>query len=622
MDKNTLVGFLLIGAVLIGFSLLSRPSKEEIAQRQRYQDSIQVVAQQEEAKKAEAEAALSSRPADNYALSVDSSSLFYQAAQGEEKYTTLENNLVKLVFTNKGGRVHSATLKEYNDQQKEPLTLFDRNEMLMNFLFFNKQETIETEDYYFQPIMRGDSTLIMRLAANDQSYIDFIYTVRPNDYIVDFTIHATNMRDKLSTSANYVEVEWSQRTRQIEKGFKFEERYSNLTYKFTGADTDYLSETKDVKESIPGRLDWVAFKNQFFSSAFIADQCFEQSELSSTPQREGSGFLKKYSTRMNTFFDPTGKEPTTMHFYFGPNKYKTLKAIDKTFIGDKELELERLVPLGWGFLRWINRWFTIPLFDWLSGWGLNMGIVLLFMTIIVKLLVFPFTYKSYLSSAKMRVLKPQINIISQKYPKQEDAMKKQQETMALYNKYGVSPMGGCLPSILQMPIFFALFMFVPTAIELRQESFLWASDLSTYDALITWGFNIPFIGNHLSLFCLLFSATNILNTMYTMKQQDTGQASVPGMKIMMYAMPIMFIFILNDYASGLNYYYFVSTLTSIITMLVLRRTVSDDKLLAKLEANKNNPKKQKKSGGLMARMEAMQKEQERLMKEKAKQNKR
>ena len=279
-----------------------------------------------------------------------------------------------------------------------------------------------------------------------------------------------------------------------------------------------------------------------------------------------------------------------------------------------------MVPLGWSFLRWINRWFTIPLFDWLSGWGWNMGIVLLIMTIIVKLIVFPFTYKSYLSSAKMRVLKPQIEIINKKYPKQEDAMKKQQETMALYSKYGVSPMGGCLPMILQMPIFFALFMFVPTAIELRQQSFLWASDLSTYDALITWNAHIPFIGNHLSLFCLLFSITNILNTMYTMKQQDTGQ-SMPGMKIMMYAMPVMFIFILNDYASGLNYYYFISALISIIIMIVLKMTVSDEKILAQLEANMKNPKKKKKSG-FMARMEAMQKEQERLAKEREKKNRR
>ena len=540
--------------------------------------------------------------------------------QGKESFTTIENAVVKLTFSNKGGRIYSATLKDYNGQNKEPLVLFNGNDASLNFTFYNKKGAIDTEDLFFTPVNVSDTTVTMRLVADSASYIDFNYALNNDSYLMNFTIQAVNMRNKLSSSINYVDIDWKQRARQIEKGFKFEERYSTLTYKFSGDDTDELSGAKDVKESIPGRLDWIAFKNQFFSSVFIAEQDFEQSELTSVPQREGSGYLKNYSAKMNTFFDPSGKEPTNMLFYFGPNKYKTLTALDKDRIDGKDLELNQLVPLGWSFLRWINRWFTIPLFDWLSGWGWNMGIVLLIMTIIVKLIVFPFTYKSYLSSAKMRVLKPQIEIINKKYPKQEDAMKKQQETMALYSKYGVSPMGGCLPMILQMPIFFALFMFVPTAIELRQQSFLWASDLSTYDALITWNAHIPFIGNHLSLFCLLFSITNILNTMYTMKQQDTGQ-SMPGMKIMMYAMPVMFIFILNDYASGLNYYYFISALISIIIMIVLKKTVSDEKILAQLEANMKNPKKKKKSG-FMARMEAMQKEQERLAKEREKKNRR
>ena len=618
MDKNTLIGFGLIGAVLVGFSILSRPNQEEIAQMKRYQDSIAVV-QQEAAKKAEMQAKLSATSEPSI-QAADTSALFYNSMQGKESFTTIENAVVKLTFSNKGGRIYSATLKDYNGQNKEPLVLFNGNDASLNFTFYNKKEAIDTEDLFFTPVNVSDTTVTMRLVADSASYIDFNYALNNDSYLMNFTIQAVNMRNKLSSSINYVDIDWKQRARQIEKGFKFEERYSTLTYKFSGDDTDELSGAKDVKESIPGRLDWIAFKNQFFSSVFIAEQDFEQSELTSVPQREGSGYLKNYSAKMNTFFDPSGKEPTNMLFYFGPNKYKTLTALDKDRIDGKDLELNQLVPLGWSFLRWINRWFTIPLFDWLSGWGWNMGIVLLIMTIIVKLIVFPFTYKSYLSSAKMRVLKPQIEIINKKYPKQEDAMKKQQETMALYSKYGVSPMGGCLPMILQMPIFFALFMFVPTAIELRQQSFLWASDLSTYDALITWNAHIPFIGKNLSLFCLLFSITNILNTMYTMKQQDTGQ-SMPGMKIMMYAMPVMFIFILNDYASGLNYYYFISALISIIIMIVLKKTVSDEKILAQLEANMKNPKKKKKSG-FMARMEAMQKEQERLAKEREKKNRR
>jgi len=329
--------------------------------------------------------------------------------------------------------------------------------------------------------------------------------------------------------------------------------------------------------------------------------------------------VKDYAAEMSTFFDPKGEQPTTMHMYFGPNHYKTLKAFDK---GRKDKwELHDLVYLGWPVVRQINQWFTINIFDWLSGWGLSMGIVLLLMTIIVKIIVFPATWKTYISSAKMRVLKPQIEEIGKKYPKQEDAMKKQQETMALYSKYGVSPMGGCLPMLLQFPILMALFMFVPSAIELRQESFLWASDLSTYDAFITFPFKIPFLGDHLSLFCLLMTVTTILNTKFTMAQQETGQPQMAAMKWMMYLMPVMFLFILNDYPSGLNYYYFISTLISVLTMIVLRKTTNEEKILAELEVRKAKNKDKKKSG-FAARLENMQKEQERLMKERAKQQKR
>lgn len=618
MDKNTLVGFVLIGAVLVVFSVMNKPSSEKVAEMKRQQDSIQVV-QKEAAAKAEAEAANAKELSTTV---LDSTSLFFGAGKGEEKFTTLENKVVKLDFSNQGGGIYSATLKDYNGQDGKPLVLFNGEDTHLNFLIRDKKGEIETSDLYFRPVNVTDSTVTMRLAADSASYIDFIYLLRKDSYLVEFNIQATNMAHILSATSKSIDINWIQKARQLEKGYKFEERYSSLTYKLKGDDTDYLSEMKPEEKSLSEHLDWVAFKNQYFSSVLIAGDYFDKSVLKSTPEKEGSGYLKEYSAQMTTAFDPSGKEATRLMFYFGPNKFNTLKGIDKQLEkeGYNDLELDRLVPLGWSFLRWINRWFTIPIFDWLSGWGLNMGIVLLFMTIIVKLVVFPFTYKSYMSSARMRVLKPQIDVINKKYPNKEDAMKKQQEVMALYSKYGVSPMGGCLPMLIQMPVFIALFMFVPTAIELRQQSFLWAPDLSTYDALISWNAHIPFIGNHLSLFCLLFSLANILNTMYTMKQQDTGQASIPGMKLMMYAMPIMFIFVLNDYASGLNYYYFISALISILTMVVLRKVVKDDKLLAQLEAYKSKPGKKK--SGLMAKMEAMQKEQERLAKERAKQNKR
>ena len=615
MDKNTITGLVLIGLLLVGFSYFSRPNEEQMAAWKQYNDSIALVMQQEEALRAKTAAALANEEEEN---AIDSTATFFQAINGEETFTTIENERVKITLSNKGGRVYSAMLKDYNDQDKQPLVLFDDKDVKMNFYFYNKKEAIETKEYFFQPIEKTANSVIMRLVADESSYIDFIYILQPDNYMMDFTIRANNMEDKLATSTQYIDIEWSQRSRQHEKGFTYENRLSNLSYKYTNDDTDHLSESKDEDKSIPERLNWVAYKNQFFSSVWIADQNFEKSALKSRLEKEGSRYVKDYASEMSTFFDPKGQEPTTMHMYFGPNHYKTLKAFDKG--RQDKWELDDLVYLGWPIVRQINQWFTINIFDWLSDWGLSMGIVLLLMTIIVKIVVFPATWKTYISSAKMRVLKPQIEVLNKKYPKQEDAMKKQQETMALYSKYGVSPMGGCLPMLLQFPILMALFMFVPSAIELRQESFLWASDLSTYDAIITFPFKIPFLGDHLSLFCLLMTVTTILNTKFTMAQQETGQPQMVAMKWMMYLMPVMFLFILNDYPSGLNYYYFISTLISILTMIVLRKTTNEDKLLAELEAQKAKNKDKKKSG-FAARLENMQKEQERLMQERAKQKK-
>ena len=615
MDKNTLVGFVLIGAVLIGFSYWNRPSQEEMERAQRYQDSIQ--AAQLEAARLEAQAAAQSVQA----LTLDSTSLFFGANQGTEQFTTLENNLVKVTFSNKGGRVVSATLKDYNNQQGEPLTLFNEEESALNFAFEGKNENILTEDMFFQPTHVTDSTVTMRLQTTGAGYIDFAYRLLPDAYMVNFDIRAIGMQNFFPAALKTINIDWSQRARQQEKGYDFEQRYTSLTYKPVDDGPDYLSEMKDDKETFEEPMEWIAFKNQFFSSVLIANQDFDNVTLDSKIQEKGSGYMKSYNAEMTTFFDPTGKEATQLQMYLGPNHFKTLLASNDLVINQEEdPELENLVYLGWPIVRQINRWFTINLFDWLSGWGLNMGIVLLLMTIIVKAIVYPTTYKSYISSAKMRVLKPYIEKINAKYPNQEDALKKQQETMQLYSEYGVSPMGGCLPMLIQMPVFMALFFFVPNAIELRQQSFLWAPDLSAYDDIINFGFNIPFLGDHISLFCLLFSVTNILNTWYMMKQQDTGQQQMPGMKIMMYLMPVMFIFIFNNYSSGLNYYYFISGLISILIMMVLRKTTNEPKLLAILEANKAKIKQQRGNkgtqGGLMAKLEALQKEQERLQRER------
>ena len=613
MDKNTVTGLVLIGILLIGFSYFSRPSDEEQAAMQRYNDSITVVKQQEAALEAKKTAALANET--QKVNTADSNSVFFQSANGSEQVTTIENNLIKLSVTNKGGYVNSVLLKNYKGQDKQPLVLFKENDATLNFNFYNKEEVIQSKDYYFQAVNQTDSTLTMRLAADSTSYIDFVYKLHNDSYMVDFSIQATGMQGKLANT-NYVDIQWAQRARQLEKGFTYENRLSELTFKYSGDNSDYLSASKDEEKSVPERLDWIGYKNQFFSSVLIADKDFEKSVLKTKIETQGSGYIKNYASEMSTFFDPNGSAPTTLHFYYGPNHYKTLKAFDKD--RDDKLELDNLVYLGWPIVRSINKWFTINIFDWLSSWGLSMGIVLLLMTIIVKVVVFPATWKTYISSAKMRVLRPQVEEINKKYPKQEDAMKKQQEVMSLYSQYGVSPMGGCLPMLLQFPILMALFMFVPSAIELRQESFLWADDLSTYDAIVTFPFHIPFLGNHLSLFCILMTVTNILNTKFTMSQQDTGQQQMAAMKWMMYLMPVMFLFVLNDYPAGLNYYYFISTLISVVTMIVLRRVTNEDKLLAQLEVNKAKPKKK---SGFAARLEQMQKQQEQMMKDRPKSKK-
>ncbi len=622
MDKNTLVGFALIGAVLIGFSIYNRPNREEAERAARYRDAVREMEQQEAEQ--QAQAAKEERQA---ALSVvDSTSTFYGASQGTEQQVVLENKVIKLTLTNKGGRICEAVLKNYNEQDGKPLMLFDADDSGLNFAFEGKNENILSEDMYFQPVNVTDSTVTMRLPANNGGSIDFDYKLLPDAYMVNFSIRANGMQHFFPPALNTVHVNWKQRARQQEKGFSFEQRYTSLTYKPADKSSDYLNGMKEVEKEIPDRLDWIAFKNQFFSSVFIADRLFDKASLVSIPQQEGSGYMKNYTAGMTTFFDPTGKESTDLQFYFGPNHFKTLLRSNALCLSQKDPELEDLVYLGWPVIRWINRWFTINLFDWLSGWGLSMGVVLLLMTLIVKILVYPATYKSYMASARMRVLKPYINEINAKYPKQEDSLKKQQETMALYSQYGVSPMGGCLPMLIQMPVYMALFFFVPNAIELRQESFLWAPDLSTYDDIVRWGTSIPLLGNHLSLFCLLFCATNVLNTMFTMKQQDTGQQQMPGMKIMMYVMPVMFIFIFNGYSYGLNYYYFISALFGIITMLLLRKWTDEKKLLAQLEANKAKKEQmnvgKKSQGGLMAKLEALQKEQERLQQERMNKKKR
>ncbi len=562
----------------------------------------------------------------------DSLSPLFPALNGEEEITVLDNGLVRIGITSKGAAPCFAQLSSYNDQEGREVTLFGKDEISLNFKIDGKNQNIQSKNLYFETIDNGSNSVTMRLNTNGYGYLDFIYTLLPESYMLNLDIKSTGMDNFFSSNLNTLAVDWIQNLRQQEKGFEFEQRYTTLTYKRNDKVKSKVMNVapasakpgKPSQKTIEEPLDWVAYKNQFFSCIMIASDAYAGgTQLSGISYQKGLGYMKKLMAKTHTAFDPEGNTPTRFQFYFGPNDYRILKQNSKLANGDHKIRLNRVMDLGWPIVREVNRFLIIPLFTLLSKWNLNMGIVILLMTLIVKILVFPAQVKSYMSSAKMRALKPYVDEVNAKYPKPEDAMKKQQETMAVYSKYGVSPMGGCLPSLVQMPVWMAFFFFVPNAIELRQQSFLWATDLTGFDELIRWNTNIPLIGNHLSIFCLLFCITNIVNTIYSMQQQQMApgqEDSMKMMKWMMYAMPVIFFFSFNNYSSGLCYYYFISGLVGIITMIWLRRSTDDKAILAKLEADyeasRNDPSKRKTGGNnMMARLEALQKEQERLQKQ-------
>ncbi len=639
MDKNTWIGFGLIAAIIIGFSFINRPSKEELAERQRIQDSIAVVrAMEQEAQMlsqqltedlisengtvtGENEVASAEALAEHVAAVYGP---FAPAAQGEEGLITLENEKVRLGIARRGGRIAKAELKEYKayGDSVNDLCLFQGDESSLNFtLVTNNSRILSTQNLYFQEESlttddEGKSTLVMRLNTNiDGCYIDFVYTLPADDYMVGMSIQPHNMQLALAQNMSSIELQWSQTIPQQEKGRKFEEKYAQLQYMFVGGDIEKLSEVKADRAKESARLKWIAYKDQFFSTVLIADDAFESTQMESTPLNALSRYIKEYNTTTSLPLDITGKKTTDLHYYLGPNHYNTLKAYDKDVEKADRLHLNELVPLGWKIVSWINKALVIPMFNLFTSWGLHIGIVILLMTLVIKLIILPFVFASYKSSAKMRVLKPQLDEINEKYPP-EKMQERQQATMALYQKAGVSPMSGCLPMLFQFPVLMAMFWFLPTAIELRGQSLFWADDLSTYDAIITWSKSIPIFGTHLSLFCLLMTIVNIVYTHITMQTQSGGQ-EMKVMKWMMYLMPLMFLFIFNDYAAGLSYYYLVSLLMTIIQTMIFRWAIDDKKVLAQMEANAKKKGTQKKSG-FAARLEAMQREQQRLAREQAK----
>lgn len=637
MNKNNIIGFLLIAVVLIGFSWYNQPSAEE--QRAAFvQDSI-AKAKHAEMEKASKAAAAKRQTNAKAKVEADSTALFYSALKGQAKKIVLKNEKVELTLNTKGATVEKAVIKGYvghNLQVKDgsadakDVTLFDGNDQSLKFMLEAKEANIITSDLYFTPSNVTDKSVTMTAVADEGKTLTLTYTLG-DDYMLHMSLQANGMAGLFSPNYNKMDVDWSDKARQQERGFMFENRYTTLTYHNVEGGTDHLNEgSEKIDEKIEESIDWVSFKNQFFSAIIVAKDNFEKDAfMTSIPQEKGSGYLKQFQAKMKTAFDPTGKKASEFEFYFGPNDFQVLKNTEKESTFGKDLEFQKLVYLGWPIIRWINRFFTLYVFDWLSN-VFPMGIVLILITLLLKLITYPMVKKSYMSSAKMRVLKPKLEAATAQYNKPENQMQKQQAMMAEYAKYGVSPLSGCLPMLIQMPVWVAMFNFVPNAIQLRGEKFLWMNDLSTFDPIIEWNTNIWLIGDHLSLTCILFCVANLLYSWMTMRQQRdqmVGQQAeqMKMMQWMMYLMPLMFFFMFNDYSAGLNFYYFISLFFSAAIMWTLRKTTDDEKLLAILEKryqeNKNNPKK---ASGLMARMQALQemqrKQQEEMMRKQAELN--
>lgn len=548
---------------------------------------------------------------------------FASALTGTDSVVTLQNKVLKLDIATKGGIISKAILKDYKAFNAKEVVLFSKDTDSYSFILNSTDARYDTKDLYFAPRMLGDTAVLMEIDLGSNAKFGIKYSLEKEGYLVKMEVVQQNMQSIIPTSTSDMGFNWHQKMSRHEKGEMFEERNSGIFYKFAGGDVENLSESSEDTQNLTDKIKWVGFKNQFFSAAIIADKNFTNAEFKSVPFEKGTPeakiFLKDLTANMTLEYSSAQANPASFHFFFGPNLYPLLSSYDNKISPDEDLKLTNLIPLGWSFFRWINTGFIIPIFDFLGKYIANYGIIILIMTIFIKIILFPLTYKSMISQAKMRILAPDIKQINDKYPGKENAMVRQQKTMALYSQAGASPFSGCLPMLLQMPILFAMFSFFPSCIELRGESFLWVKDLSAPDAIISWNAQIPFItnyfGNHISLFCLLMTVTNIIYTKINMQNQAGGN-SMPGMKVMMYMMPLMFLVFFNNYAAGLSYYYFISLLITIGLTYLFRITVSEEKVRAKMA---ENAKKPKKKSGFMARLEEAQRQQQAAM--RAQQNK-
>lgn len=549
----------------------------------------------------------------------------------------IKNDSLQLVISSKGAMITRATLPNYKSTHNTSnkafgkyVEVFSPGENEYGFMLNTSTQRYNTQDFYFEPVEKTDSSVLMALNFPNGAQFGIRYTLCPDNYVVHMEVVQKNM-NRVLDSSNPMYFDWKQKMRRHEVDGMFEERNSTLYYKFVGDnDADYLTESSEQKENFTDAMKWVAAKNQYFSSVFIAQKQFSGMTLTSVPfdkkSPEFNDYLKMLTVHSEIEYQADNANPASFFLYLGPNRYKVLSNIDEMIKqypgGDnpefEDLHLTRLIPLGWTLFRWINTWVVIPVFDWLGSFIGSYGIIILILTILIKLVLTPLTIKSYRSQAVMKILAPDVKAINEKYPDQADAMKRQQKTMELYRSAGASMFGGCLPMLLQMPVLIAVFAFFPSCIELRGQSFLWAHDLSAPDAIVSWTTQIPLIssyfGNHISLFCLLMTATNILYTYVSMQSQSQNQ-SMPGMKWMMYLMPVFFLVFFNHYASGLSYYYFVSLLITIATTYAVRASVKEEDVRAKMAEYSKKPKKK---SGWMARMEEMQRQQQAAMREQQK----
>ena len=544
---------------------------------------------------------------------------------GNDTIVKLENDVLSLELSAKSGTVTRAELKKYDTEytpdetkkRKEKVVIFEKGTNTLQFQIPLSQE-ISTADLYFRPQILNDSTVLMSLPIAEDAYWGIEYTLPQGDsYVIGMKVVQKNMAAYIESNNKNLGIDWTQELMRQEKGKMFEERNSALYYKFAGGSVDHLSENKNDSEYRQAKIRWIGFKNQFFSSVLISERPFNMADFESKVLKDRPYYLKDFSAVATVNdYDWQASEPARFSWFIGPNLYPLLSSLDNHTVADENLQLTRLIPLGWSVFRWINTGVIIPIFNFLGSFISNYGIVILVMTIFIKIILFPLTYKSYKSQAVMRLLSPQVKEINDKYPGQANAMIRQQKMMALYSRAGANPMSGCLPMLLQMPILFAMFTFFPSAIELRGQSFLWAHDLAAPDAIISWSGHIPLItdyfGNHISLFCLLMTITNIV---YTKINMQTSGNQMPGMKWMMYLMPVFFMIFFNNYAAGLSYYYFLSLLITIVQTYSFRYIVKEEDVRRKME---ENAKKPKKKSGFMARLEEMQKQQQAILREQQK----